>query len=195
MAVKEIYNILEHILWLVPWLCVVPMKMHHFLSAFNISYILTVLRNSTDLPISVKKHFISFSPLNEIFLQRCRGQLAVSGAEPADCYYLQGAPSPSLPVWCQHQQSLGAGVCCWSAGWPTCLQTQIQNKVTHMQELACLNTTDIHTLSKTLKPKDKEHMQTRLTCMAVKQRWCKRPTFFLADKKADTLTYQGVLKY
>lgn len=123
MPVKEIYNILEHILLLVPWLCMVPMKLHYFLSAFNIFYILTVLRKFyTRLANFSKKYFISFSPLNEIFLQRCRGQLAVSGAEPADSCYLQGAPSPSLPVWCQHQQSLGAGVCCWSAGWPTSLQ-------------------------------------------------------------------------
>lgn len=184
-------------LLLVPWPCIVPMEMHNFLSEFNSFYILTVLRNSTqDLTISAKKYFISFSPLNETFLQRCRGQLAVLGAEPADCYYLQEAPSPSLPVWCQHQQSLGAGVCCWNAGWPTCLQNkQIQNKVTHMQEVASLNTTDIHTLSKTLRTKDKQHMQTKLTCMPVQQWLCKRPTFFLSDKNADTLTNQVVLKY
>lgn len=65
------------------------------------------------------------SPSNGTFLQRRRGRPAASGAEPAGCCYLQGAPNPSLRVWRPRRRlSPGDGRGgCWSAGSPTCLQT------------------------------------------------------------------------
>jgi len=74
----------------------------------------------------------SFSPWDGTSLQRRRGWLAVSGAAPADCCSLRGAPDPSLLVWPPRLLSTGDGrVGCWSAGSPTCLQTHECKQKSH----------------------------------------------------------------
>lgn len=102
--------------------------------------------------------FFSSSPSDGTSLQRCRGQLAVWGALPADWCYQQEAPNPSLRAWTQHLPQTGADrICCWSAGWPTRLQTH-PRKPSHEQELVCENATDVHMMSNKLRLNDEQHV-------------------------------------
>lgn len=109
----------------------------------------------------------AFSPLDVTFPRRCKGLLDVWGVEPGDCGSLQGVPDPSLLVW--HPRRLPADadrVCCWSAGWPTCLQTHTREQKshthTHMHEPASSNARDVHMLSNKLRPNDEQRMTCEL---------------------------------
>lgn len=191
----------------VSYIIIIPPKTGLYSRAVQIDYTSVKIKSDTfhDKMSSrpPESSFISFSPLNVTFLQRCREQLGVWGAEPADCCSLQGAPDPSLRVWRPPLLPTGAGwVCCWSAGWPTCLQTHRYKQESHththiyMQETACSNATDVHMLSNKLRPNDEQHMTCRLRLHAQQYNRDYVNTFILSvHQQSSPLCESGVLRY